>query len=56
MAAMIAEGRWQNNGLLLRVTNGEPDFHVRFYPETDVEAQKDIKFRPKLVLDIESEE
>lgn len=52
----VLQGRWQNNGLLMRVTNGEPDFHVRFYPETDVDAQKDIKLRPKLVLDIESEE
>jgi len=52
----VLQGRWQNNGLLMRVTNGEPDFHVRFYPETDVEAQKDIKLRPKLVLDLETEE
>jgi hypothetical protein len=38
----VLQGRWQNNGLLMRVTKGEPDFYIRFDPEADVEAAKDI--------------
>jgi len=33
--------------------NGEPDYHVRFYPETDLDKLKDVKLRPRLILDVE---
>jgi len=53
----VLAGKAQNNGLLMRVTNAEPDFHVRFYPETDLEAAaaKDKSLRPRLILDLASE-
>jgi hypothetical protein len=51
----VLNGKIQNNGFLLRVLNGEPQFHVRFYPETDTSALKDKALRPRLVLDLEKE-
>jgi hypothetical protein len=50
----VLAGKAQNFGFLLRVINGEPDYHVRFYPETDLDALKDAKLRPRLVLDVET--
>ena len=50
----VLSGRTENNGFLMRVVNSEPEFHVRFYPETDLEKQKDVSLRPRLVLNIES--
>lgn len=47
----VLSGKAQNCGLLLRVLNGEPDYHVRFYPETDLDSPKDAKLRPRLVLE-----
>jgi hypothetical protein len=51
----VLKGKTQNYGFLMRVINGEPDFHIRFYPESDVENIKDAKLRPRLVLDLERE-
>jgi hypothetical protein len=51
----VLTGKAQNFGLLLRVTNGEPDYHVRFYPETDLERTRDEKLRPRLVLEVQPE-
>ncbi|MEI6232828.1 MAG: DNRLRE domain-containing protein [Planctomycetota bacterium] len=48
----VIAGKVQNNGLLIKVVNGEPEYHVRFYPESDLDRNKDISLRPKLVLDI----
>lgn len=48
----VMGGKAQNNGLLLKVVNGEPDYHVRFYPETDLDAGKDKTLRPKLTLEL----
>lgn len=48
----VLGGKAQNYGLLLKIVNGEPDFHVRFYPETDLDRAKDTNLRPKLVLDV----
>ena len=52
----ILSGKAQNNGLLMRVINGEPDHHVRFYPETDIEGNKDKTLRPRLILEVERDE
>jgi hypothetical protein len=51
----VLVGKIQNNGFLLRVINGEPQFHARFYPETDTTALTDKTLRPKLVLELEQE-
>ncbi|MCY3020577.1 MAG: DNRLRE domain-containing protein, partial [Planctomycetota bacterium] len=51
----VLAGKAQNYGFLLRVVNGEPDYHVRFYPETDLEALKDKALRPRLVLEVEQD-
>jgi hypothetical protein len=51
----VLSGRLPNQGLLMRVINGEPEHQVRFYPETDIDAAKDKTLRPRLILDIESE-
>ena len=48
----VLAGKSQNNGLLLKVVNGEPEFHVRLYPETDLDREKDSNLRPKLILDV----
>ena len=48
----VLGGKAQNNGLLLKVVNGEPEFHVRLYPETDLDKGKDANLRPKLILDV----
>ena len=48
----VLAGKSQNNGLLLKVVNGEPEFHVRLYPETDLDREKDLNLRPKLILDV----
>ena len=49
----ILTGKIQNNGLLLRVVNGEPNYHVRFYPAGDLEGRRDPALRPRLTLEIE---
>jgi len=49
----VLAGKTQNLGFLLRVVNGEPNYHVRFYPETDLESLKDASLRPRLVLEVE---
>ena len=49
----VLSGKAQNLGFLLRVINGEPNYHVRFYPETDLDAQKDAALRPRLVLEVQ---
>jgi len=51
----VLTGKAQNHGFLMRVINSEPDYHVRFYPETDIENARDPKLRPRLVLEIERE-
>ncbi|HYF50348.1 MAG TPA: DNRLRE domain-containing protein [Planctomycetota bacterium] len=51
----VLTGKTQNHGFLMRVINNEPDYHVRFYPETDIENARDAKLRPRLVLEIERE-
>ena len=51
----VLTGKTANNGLLLRVINGEPDYHVRFYPETDLESVKDATLRPRLMLETEAQ-
>jgi hypothetical protein len=51
----VLNGKIQNNGFLLRVINGEPQFHVRFYPESDTATLKDKTLRPRLILDLEQE-
>ncbi len=48
----VLGGKIQNNGLLLKVVNGEPEFHVRLYPETDLDREIDSNQRPKLILDV----
>lgn len=48
----VLAGKAQNNGLLLKIVNGEPDYHVRFYPETDLDRAKEKALRPKLVLEL----
>ncbi|HEY3321084.1 MAG TPA: DNRLRE domain-containing protein [Planctomycetota bacterium] len=49
----ILSGKAPNHGLLMKVANGEPDHHVRFYPETDLQAIKDKTLRPKITLEVE---
>jgi hypothetical protein len=49
----VLAGKAENHGLLLRVVNGEPNYHVRFYPETDLEAHKDKTLRPRLILQLD---
>ena len=49
----VLDGKAQNHGLLLRVMNGEPEYHVRLYPETDMESLKDKSLRPRLILEVE---
>lgn len=48
----VLGGKAQNNGMLLKVVNGEPDYHVRFYPETDLDRGKEKSLRPKLILEL----
>ena len=48
----VLAGKAQNNGMLLKIVNGEPEFHVRLYPETDTDQGKDSNLRPKVILDI----
>src|SRR5579862_2830178 len=48
----VMGGKAQNNGLLMKIINGEPDYHVRFYPETDLDRAKDANQRPKVILDV----
>lgn len=52
----ITEGKAVNNGLLLRVFKDEPKYHIRFYPEGDLDAKKDAVLRPRLVVELETSE
>lgn len=49
----VLSGKAQNLGFLLRVVNGEPNYHARFYPESDLDALKDATLRPRLVLEVQ---
>ncbi len=48
----VLGGKAQNNGMLFKIVNGEPEYHVRLYPESDLDRGKDTNLRPKLVLEI----
>ncbi|MBI3828831.1 MAG: DNRLRE domain-containing protein [Planctomycetes bacterium] len=52
----ITEGKAVNNGLLVRVLKDEPKYHIRFYPEGDLDAKKDAVLRPRLVVEMEGGE
>ena len=52
----VVEGKAPNLGLLLRVARNEPRYDVRFYPDTDLENQKDPALRPRLVVEYETAE
>lgn len=51
----VLTGKAQNYGFVMRVINGEPDYHVRLYPESDIETIRDKALRPRLVIDVERE-
>jgi len=48
----VLAGKTQNHGLWLKIVNGEPEFHARFYPESDLDKGKDSNLRPKLSLEV----
>lgn len=52
----VVEGKALNNGLLLRVARDEPKYHIRFYPDGDLDAKKDAVLRPRLVVELETQE
>jgi hypothetical protein len=52
----VLSGKAPNHGFLMCVTNGEPKYHVRFYPETDLQAKKEAGLRPRVVLEISNEQ
>lgn len=49
----VVEGKSSNLGLLLRVLKDEPQYHLRFYPDGDLEGKKDPALRPRLVVEAE---
>ncbi|MCZ7644182.1 MAG: DNRLRE domain-containing protein [Planctomycetota bacterium] len=50
--ALLAD-KIPNHGLLMRVAADEPNYHIRFYPDTDLAEGRDPKLRPRLVVEIE---
>ena len=50
----ILAGKATNLGFLLRVVKDEPRYDMRFYPETDLQEQKDPALRPRLVIEAET--
>ena len=47
----VVAGTTPNRGLMLRIVNGEAEYHARFYPETDLAVTNDPALRPRLVID-----
>ncbi|MCW8129764.1 MAG: DNRLRE domain-containing protein [Planctomycetota bacterium] len=52
----IAAGKAFNHGLLMRVVKDEPKFDLSFYPDGDLDTKKDPILRPRLVVEIETQE
>jgi len=50
------DAKTPNHGLLLRVVKDEPKFHIRFYPDTELDEKKDPALRPRLVVEFETAE
>jgi hypothetical protein len=49
----VLNGKWQNNGFLLRLSTDEPTYHVRIHPDVDIAGNRDATRRPRLTLDLE---
>jgi len=52
----VLDAKAPNHGLLLRVVKDEPKFHIRFYPDTELDEKKDPALRPRLVVEFETAE
>lgn len=52
----LLSGKEKNLGLLLRLTENEPVFDVRFYPDEGMDNPNEPKFRPRLVVEVETVE
>lgn len=52
----LLSGKEKNLGLLLRLAENEPAFDVRFYPDEGMDNPNEPKFRPRLVVEVETVE